>query len=390
MNPTPSSSPAHRLERLDAYLREDPGNVALLADACEAAIACGEHARAQVYIDSAEQLVVDPTEWTFRRARLAIARRDLPTAAQLLERLAADQGPHPVLAHDLAYVRLLQGDFAACRATLEPWIASGVATLPPAQQQALQVLWLRAQHRLDHLEEAIQWSHAQERSGALSWAAQGVASLIALDAGDHEAAQRWADTALLVDASQHEALVARGSVALLKGDSEGGTRLLERALAHHPDDGRTWSSLGIASLQAMRLPEAQARLERAVGAMPDHIDSWHALAWARLLQGDRDGALAALREAMAVDPTHADTHAAMGLVLALAGDVAAAASCLGEAERLEPKNATAASARALLSGSGQDPQALQDVVRRMLEQSGLPGTRAQDMFRAASRVRAHG
>ena len=382
MNQVQPSPAAHRLERLAAYLKEDPANPALLADACEAAIACGEHERAQAYIDSAERLALDRAEWTFRSARLAIARRELARAGQLLGQLLA-QGPHPVLAHDLAYVRLLQGDFEACREALQPWLApNAVASLPPAQQQSLQVLWLRAAHRLQQLDEAMEWARAQEQAGQLHPAARGVASLIALDAGEFDTAQDWADKALQADAAQVEALVARGSLALGQGDTAGGVRLLERALARNPDDGRTWSALGFANLQAMNLPLAQAQLERAVAEMADHIDSWQALGWARLLQGDRNGALAALRQALELDPLHAETHVALGLVLALGGDRAQAESHLREAERLDPENVTARYARALLSGDVKDPQALEALTRSVLDQGGGFAGRLHAMLQA--------
>ncbi|TFY97072.1 tetratricopeptide repeat protein [Ramlibacter humi] len=361
MNPNPSSAAATRLQRLAAYLKEDPANPALLADACEAAIACGEHQRAREYIQSAERLSLDPAEWTFRRARLAIAQRELPEAARLLEQLATESGPHPVLAHDLAYVRFLQGDAEACHAVLQPWLEQA-AKLPDPQRRALQVLWLRAEHRLQHLEEALEWARRQDGAGTLDPVARGVASLIALDENELDLARRWAEAALLADPTQHETLVARGSVALADGDLPGAARWLQQALQGHPDDGRTWSALGFASLQAMKLPDAQAQLERAVTAMPEHIDSWHALAWARLLQGDRGAALAALREALKLDASHAGTHAALALVLALGGEREEAERHLSEAERLDPGHATSAYARAVLSGQAGDARSLQQLL----------------------------
>lgn len=362
MNPTLPSAAASRLERLSAYLKEDPGNAALLADVCEAAIACGEHERAKACIDEAERLSLDRAEWTFRRATVAIAQRELPRAAQLLEQLTAQGGPHPVLAHDLAYVRFLQGDNESCAALLQPWLQD--TALPDPQRRAVQVLWLRAAHRLHRSGEALAWARRQEQAGALHPAAQGIASLIALDEGEPDLVQRWAGAALQAEPSQHEALVARGSLAVAQGDLAGARRWLEKALQDHPDDGRTWSALGFASLQAMELPAAQAQLERAVAAMPDHIDSWHALAWARLLRGDRDGALAALREALKIDAAHAGTHAALALALAMGGDRAQAEAHLAEADRLDSGNATAAHARAVLAGKAGDARALEPLLPR--------------------------
>lgn len=384
---TPQTSPAaQRLQRLAAFLDQDPANPALLADACDTAIACGAHEQALAYIESADRLALDSSEWGFRRARLAIARGDLAQAAQLLQGLLEHSGPHPVLAHDLAYVRLLQGDAAGCNELLQPWMdAPAQAGLPPQQQQALQMLWLRSAHHQQLSGEALAWAREQDKAGLLQPAARGVASLIALDEDELDTARAWAESGLQADGAQLEALLARGSLALAEGNAAGAVRWLEQALARHPDDGRTWATLGLANLQAMNLPAAQAQLERGVAAMPGHIDSWHALAWARLLQGDRDGALAALRRALELDASDAQTHGALALVLALAGDKAGAATHAETAQQLDPENATASYARALLSGQGRDPQAVEALQRSLLGQGGELGARLQDILQPGRR-----
>lgn len=368
------SPAARRLERLSDYLEQDPGNEALLADTCDAALACGQLERAQACADAAQRLAPDAAQWLFRRARIALARRDLPRAADLLQRLRADMGNHPVLAHDLAYVHLLQGAFESCRETIEPWLdADQASELPPEQSQALQLLWLRAMHRLQHLEEAMNWARRQMTAGTLQPAGCGAASLIALDLEDFTTARELSDAALAADPRQVEALVARGSVALATGETAQAQRLLQQALECNPEDGRTWSALGIASLQAQDFAGAEAQLQRAVEGLPGHIGSWHALGWARLLQGDRAGALAAFRAALDIDRNFAESHGAVGLLLALAGDPAASRHHLELADRLDPANMTGRYARALLAGEAGDRAALEKLVRRLLDRRGIFG-----------------
>jgi tetratricopeptide (TPR) repeat protein len=378
---TPASSPAAlRLERLAGYLREDPANPALLAEACEAAIACGAHDRALAYVESAERLSLDGAEWGFRRARLAIARRDLDEATQLLRQLIAANGPHPMLSHDLAYVRFLLRDNAGCQELLESWLAPGAAVLAPEQLQSLQALWLRAAHHRRALEEAMERLRAWQKAGTLQPAAQGVASLIAVDLNDLEAALALSQSALAADQWQPEALVARACVALTQGQPEFATSLLERAFARNADDGRIWSVAGLASLQVMNLPLAQAQLERAVQSMPDHIDSWHLLAWTRLLQGDRRGALEALRQALARDAESAETHGALGLVLAMEGETAQARQHVDTADRLDPQNDAGRYAHSLLAAEGDNARAVEAVTRDILERSGPFGGRLGDLI----------
>lgn len=367
-----SSPAAGRLRRLAAWLEQDPSNAALLADACDAAIACGAHGEAERFLAAAERLALDPAPWQFRRAQLAIARRELAQAAELLEGLRAITGEGPVLAHDLAYVRLLQGDFEACRAVVQPWLEAARAG-GPEQLGPLQLLWLRAMHRLQRLDEAMEWANARLAAGMLQPRALGAASLIALDQAQFDVAREWADAALAADAQQVEALVARGCVALASGEAERATALLEQALRHNAEDGRTWSALGMASLLAGRLPLAQSQLQQAVRHMPDHVGSWHALGWACLLQGNHAEALAAFRAALEIDRNFGETHGALGLVLALSGQHEAARHHLEVADRLEPANVTGRYARALLAGEAGGREAVERLALRLLDRRGFFG-----------------
>jgi Flp pilus assembly protein TadD len=379
----PASSAAHdRLARLDRYLQQDPANPELLADAFETALACAQQDRALGYVEMAERQALDPARWTFRRARLCIARKDLDQAAGLLERLRERAGDHPVLAHDLGYVRLLQGDFAACRSLLQPWLRVGrdepADTTAPDVQEAVQVLWLRAMHRLHALDEAWEFVSEKSATGDLRPAAQGVASLIAVDRDDFPAARSLADAALAVAGEQVEALVARAMVALALSEPETATKLLQRALERNPEDGRTWSALGFASLQARDLQMAREHLERAVRTLPDHIGTWHALGWTRLLQGDRAGALQAFEQALALDRNFAESHGALGLLLALNGDQVHANHHLDLADRLDRGNLTGRYARALLAGEAGDLKKLNDLAMRLLDRPGLFGGKLSD------------
>jgi hypothetical protein len=222
MNQPASSAPSASsgvAERLAGYLRQDPHNPALLADACDAALAAGLHALAAQHMATAAALALEPAAWSMRRARMCIAQRQLDEAAALLQALQASQGPQPALAHDLAYVRLLQDAPQECRELLAPWLATDVAPPEPQTLEALQVLWLRATHRLQLLEEAWHWAQEQLAQGRLQAAACGVASLVALDTGRFDDARMLAEYALGERPAQVEALVARASVALADRDT---------------------------------------------------------------------------------------------------------------------------------------------------------------------------
>jgi tetratricopeptide (TPR) repeat protein len=377
--PSPATStPETRLDRLQRYLKTDPHNGVLLADAFDEALASGAWESASRLATLAEQQHLAQPAWQFRRARLCIALRDLQRAAELLEALQRTVGDSPVLAHDLAYVRLLQGDLAACRALLQPWIED--EDTPSGPNAALQVLWLRASHRLQLFGDALDWAQRRSAAGGLAPAALGVASLVALDASDFERAKQWSQASLQADRPVPEGLVTAAYVALAEGQTGHARSLLQRALALNRADGRTWSVLGLASLQARDLSLAQKQLETAVQYMPDHIGSWHALGWARLLQGARAPALEAFRHALALDRNFAESHGAVGLLLALDGQLSQAEHHLDAADRLDATNLTARYARALIAGDAGDAQAVQRLALRLLDRPGFFGGKLSDSF----------
>ena len=353
---------SERLQRLSAYLQQDPTNAELLAEAFEAALACGDHGQADVLLAQAECLQPEGAAWRLRRAHLCIARRQLVEACALLRELRR-ASEHPVVLHDLAHVHLLQGDAQAAHALLQDEAHEHFRSAGAAQD-ALQVAWLRACHHLGLLDEAWAWIARARSVQALQPAACGVASLIALDQGEEEAARTLAEIALAMDPGQAEALVAGGCMALAAGEPERATVQLQRAVERNPEDGRTWSALGMASLLGRRLAQAREQLARAVAILPTHAPSWQALGWTLLLLREPQAAIEALRRALQLDEAAADSHAALGLALALAGDAVDAEACVQRAEHLDARDEVAALARACLREGGRS-DALQAVLQRL-------------------------
>ena len=359
------AAPTNPLERLEQFLRLDPGNPLLLAETADAALAGGAYERAQQLIDTGLALPGDPSIWRFRHSSLYIAQRRLDEAHQILSALLQEGGKHPVVAHNLAYIELLRGDFEACLRVLQPWIDS------PAGKDdgALQILWLRALHRLDRVDEAWQWAKPRRADGSLSPAAAGVASLVALDVGDMEAALDLSQRALEADIPPMEALVARASVALAQRDAPCARELLEAGLKLNPQDGRAWSTLAFTAMLEKQLGQAQQLFEKALRFGPDHIETWHGLGWTCVLRQNLAGAAAAFESALRLDPQFGENHGALAVVKALQGQDQSALEHVGQAIELEPSNMAARYAQALLSGEAGELEAFQRLTRRFLGKS---------------------
>jgi len=361
-----------RLDRLEDYLRLDPCNCALLAEAFDAALRRGDATRAGRHLRDAQGFGAADAAWRLREAHWLLAVQRIDEARDALRRLAADadvpRSMQPALAQDLAYVALRQGDPALARATLAPHAAAVQPTEP--LDEGLQVLWLRALHRRGDLDDGAAWSAARWRHGGLAAAAAGVASLIALDAGDFARCDAWSAFALARHPHQPEALIGRASVALAGRDAASARPLLEAALRLNRDDGRAWSSLGFCQLLERDLAGARASFDAALRRLPAHIGTWHGAGWTALLRRDLTAAQACFESALALDRNFAESHGGLAVSLAMRGRESSARASIDRAMRLDRANVSARYAQALLDGDARDAGALRRLAERLL--AGVP------------------
>lgn len=367
-----------RLDRLEGFLRDDPQNGTLLIDAFETALSCGEWERARFHLQHGQTLKSEPLAWQLREGDFWLAQQRYDEALGVLE--ALEKTPEPpigfaeVLLHNLAFIAFRRGQHADCVARLAPTLeASAEGTsqpgvLPEAATRALQQLWLRALHHDNQLDRAMTWAHAAEQRGVLDAQAAGVASLIAIDASDFGAAQRWSGISLGSGTpADHpvEALVAQASVALAARDAARAGQLADAALQRQPGDGRAWSTRGFAALLAGDLVAAYAAFRQATSAMAPHIGTWHGLGWTQILQGDLPGARASFDTALALDRNFPESHGGLAVVLAMQSLRQEAQEHAELALRLDKSNLSGRYANALLSGEIKDARDLQRFARRV-------------------------
>jgi len=382
-----------RLDRLETFLREDPQNNAMLIDAFQTALSCGEWEHAEFHLKHAQSLQSDALAWRLREGDLLLAQQRFDEAASVLEALAATPNPPTglleVVLHNLAYVELRRGNPSGCIARLES-IMDALAAGPgpdqagsgklPAEARALQQLWLRALHHELQLDRAMAWTHAASRQGRLDPQAAGIASLIAIDASDFQAAEQWSTLATTrgnVQEQSAEAFVAQASLALAARDAMRALQLADAALERHPGDGRAWSTRGFAALLANDAPAAIASFKRALTVMGQHVGTWHGLGWAQILQGDLAAAKASFETALELDRNFGESHGGLAVVLALQSQREEALVHTELALRLDNANASGRYAQALLSGEVNSAADLQRLARRLL--GGRPAPLGGDM-----------
>ncbi|HEX7649480.1 MAG TPA: tetratricopeptide repeat protein [Noviherbaspirillum sp.] len=381
----PTSDHSHvaleRLARLESYLITDPANQQLISDAFDTAIAAGKFDRAETLLERGRRDATDFSAWAFRESNLRIAQRRLEDASALLQSLQEHLGLHPAIGQNLANIAFLQQRFADSRSLLQPFANAEDAT---ANDSSLQVLWLRTLHRLNALQDALDWCDRHMKAGTLSPAAAGVASLICIDADRIALAKRLSEGSLSANPEQMEALAARATVALAERDPAEAKRQLEKALRINPEDGRSWSALGLANLLAGEVEQAVQDFRRAVNFMPSHIGTWHGLGWAHLMRRDLKEAHHAFETALSLDRNFAESHGALAVVQAMTGQRESAMESIERAMRLDKAGLSARYAEAILSGTADNAEAMQILAQRILgdrKATPLGGTTADWLFK---------
>jgi Tfp pilus assembly protein PilF len=356
------------LAQLEGFLAQDPNNDSLRAEAFQTALNLGARERAEAHLQAGLASGINPLAWRLHQAHWLMAAHDWPAACDVLTALQREPGAPPELVacalQDQAQIALRQGDAELGLSLLKPLMPD--ADSGPAPDQPLQALWLRLMHRTEKLDEAVELAKRWAKAGALGVDAAGVASLMALDAGDMALSQAWSEAAMAHQPNQMEALVARGSIALAEQAPQRTKELLKVALQQNPNDGRTLSAWAFAEMLGGELSQARQTFRLALENMPEHIGTWHGLGWAALMQDDLSAARAAFDQALALDRNFAESHGGLAVVLARGGDRAGAEASINVAMRLDRTCMSAHYAQAVLDGTAQDAQALQNLAARLM------------------------
>lgn len=361
-----------RLERLEGYLREDPSNADLLAEAFEVALQCGQWQRAEFHLRHGQALQKSILRWSLREVDFLLAQGQLEPASTLLKSLQARAGvPQEFLdavLHNLAWIDFQTGNYQACIDQLAARLNERHSILP-AVSDALACLWLRALHHAGQLEQATAWAVRVNERGQLSAKAAGIASLAALDADKLVLAADWARLALqsATDADRPiEALVTLSSLALGQQDADRARRCADAALKINPVDGRACSARAMADLLSGDLTTALGYFERALITMPTHIGTWHGKAWAQLLNADPEGAKRSFESALALDHNFAESHGGLAVVQAMHGDRVKAKESARRAKFLDPGNLSGRYAQSIIDGELSDLAGFQTMAQRLL------------------------
>lgn len=359
INQSMNTDVAQKLGRIEGYLVSDPGNRDLLASAIDLCLSLGQIESARKHADAAIVFFPEDVFFQHRHANVLIAQGQLDEAVAVLEKLHRDLAD-PAIAYNLAYAYFRLSRYTDANAALVP-----CAELPDAPPATV-TLFMRTLHHLGEIKQALEvvQRNAERCSGASDFLA--AASLLYLDEGQLEQAQRLSAASLAAGARPLEALVVSGTVALGLGDIAIANARFAEALKISPTDGRSWSGLGLTSLFNNDLAAAEQQLERATEGLPTHIGTLHALGWCRILNKNLNGAEASFRKALALDRNFGESHGGLAVVHALQGNGNLAEESINRALRLDPRSLSAKYAQMVISGSIADADKFKEIALKIL------------------------
>lgn len=375
-----------QLASTESYLVQDPHNPSLLARMIDLCLDAGEPARALRHAEAAVARYPDDKFLAYRHGVALMSLLRWADALAVLAPLAATD--HDVnLATSVATCQMMLGRPAEVLVTLAPYGADPAAAVAADAQPlpaAAVTLLVRAYHHLGAVDVALAVIAAQRARLSGDAAFAGAAALASLDAGLLDDARAFSAAAAAASAggATLESQVVDATIALADTDSDAAIAGFEAVLARRPDEGRSWSGLGMSNLLKRDFGKAGPQLEQAALLMPAHIGTWHALGWCRIFQHDLAAADQAFARALELDRNFGETHGAMAVVAAMRGQRDAAQAAAARAIGLDKNSLAARYAQMILAGDTLDPERFRALAMRLLRQhQTLSGESLADVVR---------
>ena len=359
-----------RLSRLLGFLDSDPDNLALLADAANAALD-------ETALDQVTELVVRyrslaevPPALLNVEGIAAMRQGRLDEAAAIFEALRDAGHEHPALRFNLAWVGALQKRHKDVLVLLDDNV---VSTVPRAAALKIQSL-----HRLGRIDEAIATGQKLAEQFPNDQYLLGALSIAALDGDNLELARISAGQA----SGGADALTTQGLLSLNDEALEAAIRLFDRAIAEHPEAPRAWLGRGLSLLAQGYADAAAPCIDKGAELFGEHLGSWIASGWTHFMRKDLAKARRSFAIALSHDDNFAETHGGLAVLDVAEGNIESARKRTDVALRLDKECFGGILARTLLLEMDGKPELAEKIRNRTMDLPiGLDGkTLAQAMI----------
>ena len=336
--------------QLVAFLKADPDNEALLADAATAALAAGLPQEAAALAERHRTRVGPSPAMDHLSGLAAMAAQDWVGASAAFRGLIDKGVDEPGIRYNLAWSLAMTGDKDEALTLLDDGV---VAVVPQGAQLLVGLL-----HERGEMERAGEVARVAIDRFPDHRGLNAAVSTLAIDLEDLDLASTTAARA----GDHPEALVTLATVALDDERPGEAAALFDAALARDPDNPRARVGRGLVALAGDDRVGAVADLDRGAELFGTHLGSWIAAGWAHVLAGDAATARERFERALVVDDSFAEAHGSLAVLDLMAGDVDAGRRRTEIAQRLDRESFAAALAAAMLAAGGGDRARAEKIV----------------------------
>ncbi len=338
-----SAGDSARLERLLAYLSDDPDNLSLLSDAANEAFNISKIVEAKQLLGRYAKITPLPAGLVNLLGLVAIREGNWGEAASIFDRLRAEGSGNPAVRFNRAWIHAIQNEHQHALALLDD---EAVAVTPRAASLKVQML-----HHLGQLDAALAEGAKLVARFPGNDDLLGALSVAAMDADDPELASHYA----LQAGGGADALTTQGLLTLNQEAPSDALALFDRALEAQPLAPRAWLGKGLGLLAAGNAGKAAQCLEKGAELFGDHLGSWISAGWAKFVAGDLGGARSLFEHALALDGNFAESHGALAVADIAAGHLDSARRRADIALRLDKDCFGGLLARTLLLEADGNP-----------------------------------
>ncbi|GGY84852.1 hypothetical protein GCM10011613_32380 [Cellvibrio zantedeschiae] len=355
----------NKLERYIEFLARDANNEKLFLDTLALALEIGELNFASQLIARTNETVMQSDVFDAHAGYLFLALGDYKKALAYLSSAVSKGLENSVIIYNMANCYFHLQDFEKALNLLGaiPQVGNPL----PIEHMILKA---RLLHYNDDLVEAIQ--HLQELIQIHGFQAEaaGLLSLIMFESNsNYTVALDLADKALQDNPLLIEALLARISLNLERGNYVQAESDAFTATQHYPEVGRAWASLAQVHFNNLQFDLCKESAQNAVHFMTNHIGSWHLLAWANIMLGDFDNGLKVFKESYALDQRFAETHGGLAASYAHLKQTHLAEKHIKIAQKLNPQGFAAIYAQMILLNNDNNTVAAQALFEKSINQS---------------------
>ena len=333
---------SERIDRLKNFYLQEPSNQFLLNDLVEQYFT---EDRLEQLVDFAESLDSDAISDSQIAHRVGIAGLVVghyKFAESCFSKCFSVHPENAAIAYNYAFAKYAQHDFAKSLEILN--------SVNDFWQECAQVKLLAARcfHQIKELESALESIESFLQVEPTNVEGLGLKSLILLDNGEYQEAEKLSNQVLKQQQNLLEPLLAMSSSLIAQGEFDRAKNWVEQGIEKHPKVGRLWQNKGQLEMLNMQFDLAETSLKTAVKNMPNHIGTWHLLAWTQLITDKQNDARESFDSALALDRNFADSHGAIAMMDILSGNIEKAEEGTRRALKLDPRCATGLYAKSLL------------------------------------------